>query len=320
MKHHFNERSKQVFKKAFDSLTNNSFTEDIIKDLLVSLRPFPKDSRLIFEIASFIAHPEERNKGICHSLIDNNYAKLIYVHANDGSNKIDITKIPDNIFQSFIIKSIDDYSEIELQQKLSISKKEAKRKIQDAYTKINGVYTLNNPLLIPQIQTIIHTTTSVLKFRVAFNNDALIKELQSALNTVNSILDFNYNVPQIIKRNKSDIIVCILCLLHSSQFRLFDGSMGTCYLSLRPDIEAWRKGNRKWVLTLTGEVNIRNSKFSSSIMELNEDCSKYVPQVLAVLEPTLIKLPFFNAVRNEEGQLVIESNSIQLIPVVSHLK
>src|SRR5688500_17259413 len=59
----------------FNHLVGGAFTFNDIRSLFIDLRPHAS-SRLLKEIAHFVAHPEERDQGISHREIDLNYIKM----------------------------------------------------------------------------------------------------------------------------------------------------------------------------------------------------------------------------------------------------
>lgn len=304
-----NERSKQTLAAILHSLNYQTFDEDSIIELLRNLRPFFREKQIIFEIANFLAHPEGRNEGICHKALDHNYAKLKFVHANDGTIKINPAKIEITLFQVLILASVEDYPVKELFAKLNTNQERLIHKIKSAYKKEKGYYNLINAKALPEFLRIFQTIISVLRSSLVFENNLIIDELKSALEEVNNQFKLDYNIESLMQKIRDDLLVCIMCLLHSSIFGLFDGSTGHCYLSIALDTEALKRNERKWVLILLGEVAINDSLFNFPIMKLDVDAARYVQTNGIMIDTFSVKLPFFNAVRDKQNKLVIARKS-----------
>lgn len=68
-----------------------------------------------------------------------------------------------------------------------------------------------------------------------------------------------------------------------------------------------RGGIKKWVLGLNAIVVLgKNSKFIWPLISLTDRVEEVIPELESVSENTImITPPYFNAVRNEEGRLIL---------------
>lgn len=100
------DRAKQELTSIFKKFKNKSFDETDIEKLLLHLRAQFKGQRHIWEFASFIAHPEERDQGVFHQALDVYWAKKKYIR---GENKppLDIGKIDEKLYKTLIIGSVE---------------------------------------------------------------------------------------------------------------------------------------------------------------------------------------------------------------------
>ncbi|MBY0424810.1 MAG: aminoglycoside 6-adenylyltransferase, partial [Cytophagales bacterium] len=119
MKLIINERTKQSIEIAIKNIKDRSFDERDISDLFKEIRPYSKEYDLINELADFLVHREEKNKGIAHKAFNINYSKLQFVHANHDHKKIDLRLIPIELFDNLIRGSVESIPEKILLTKLN---------------------------------------------------------------------------------------------------------------------------------------------------------------------------------------------------------
>jgi hypothetical protein len=115
-------------------------------------------------------------------------------------------------------------------------------------------------------------------------------------------LEFNYH--KFLRDNASQLLLCIICILHSRQFLLFDGNIGKCEIGLVKD-----DSQTSWALNLNANVEVELQKHISicwSIMSLQKNVAQFVPGLENSSETEkILPLKYFNAIRNKEGKLVI---------------
>ena len=304
------DRAKAELERILLKLGDDIFDEDDIRKLLLHLRANFKSQRLIWEFASFVAHPEERDRGVFHQDLDVKYAKIKYVHANNGQTKLNIQKIEETVFKTLIKGSLEKYSERDLVSKIKRSKKDCTHLIKQTYKKEGQYYFLRAEKIsdIGLISSIIRVIISTIEFKHALNINELFNQFNFCFKKLVSQLQNDFDYKSFLKKDKDKLALCLMSLIHSSKFRLFDGAEGVCELSLSKDIDEYKKGVIQWHLNLDARVTSENkSTFTWSLMELTKDVSSFVPELVSIAPNNFQRVSpsFFNAIRNEEGNLIL---------------
>lgn len=89
------------FELILAKIKEGFFIEEDIEILLLLLRPFSKG--IISELASFIAHQEQRTKGYFQELLDTNYMILKYSFLGKEKEEINPICIHELVFNNLII-------------------------------------------------------------------------------------------------------------------------------------------------------------------------------------------------------------------------
>lgn len=249
------------------------FDEDDIKLLLIEIREKLKDETFLKEICHFIAH-SDRDKGICHKKVDVRYAKLKFVDENTRKiltpdfieknrnkperfftdamlNYIDSDKIEKTQFELLILSGIDDLENAHFLKYYKLNKKQIKRIISNAYRLIDGYYVIKDTLKQAEylfIDDILKFIRGTVSGKPAFTENEIINDFIHGLKRLCSEIKYEADFNK-IKENKDDLIVCIISLLHDSTFRLFDGTIGTGFISLHPE----ENGQEICLMSTTGK-------------------------------------------------------------------
>src|SRR5690554_756972 len=126
-----NPQKKSTFDRLLFKLESSKFNADDIKLLFIELRPFCKNS-IIFEIASFFAHPEPRDRGTSFQFIERNHVRLIF-HLKKA--KVLTDSIAKDTFEKIILNGIFDFKEKSFKEILGINRHKAVKLLQRAYVK-----------------------------------------------------------------------------------------------------------------------------------------------------------------------------------------
>jgi hypothetical protein len=307
------ERGEKELRKIISKLSNNTFDEDDISRLLLFFRAEFKDQKLIWEFASFIAHPESRDQGVFHQALDVTYAKFKYIHTSNGSDEpLNIRRIESGLYKAIVLGSLEIFPEKEIKEKLGKSKQQCLQTLKECYKKIDGVYELQSVPKFKEAINIVNLINSYYEFKYAFNPDSLISQFQYCLKKSSQSLSISFDAKTFLKNHRNDIILCLMCLIHSSKFKLFDKTEGHCELHLTRNMEKLKVGEVEWNFNLNAYVKITTKKlqggstFSWALLGINSDVSHYLPSIETVDTNILsAKLTSFNAIRNPEGKLII---------------
>lgn len=248
-------------KQRISKIEIGTFDEDDVKLLLIEIREKLKGETFLKEICHFVAH-SDREKGICHKKVDVRYAKFKlvddhtkkvmtneFMEINKGKPESFFTdamlsyikpdKIEKELFELLILSGINDIENELFQKYYKLPKKQVKRLITNAYRLDIGYYipkttiTQKELLIIDDLLKFIRGTITG---KPAFTGNEIFNDLLNGLKRLSSEIQYKTDYDK-IKKNKSDIIVCIISLLHDSTFKLFDGTRGVGFISFHPKNE-----------------------------------------------------------------------------------
>lgn len=300
----FSDRSKLELEFIIKKFKEDTFDEDDIKLLLIQWRANFKSLNLIWELACFISHPEERDKGIFHKELDVRYAKIIYGVAIGGpfSKKLNATVIEQKLYNTLLIGGIETIDATHLMKNTGLSKSQAKGILIGSYIKKANLYYIKPQKDYKKLESIIDSILNLINLTVSINNKQILEQFNIALTETIKILGLNLDPLELIEKNKNKIIICLMCLIHSHNFTLYDKSTGSCRLELGIDRD------RNWVLYLyaTTVLNI-----SWPLMELSGDLFKHIDELPKTVNlGDTFKLKGFNAIRDNNGELKIKNKNV----------
>lgn len=299
------------------SLENGTFIEDDIKLLLIEIRERLKNETFLREICDFVAH-SDRSKGICHKKVDVRYAKLKLFEENTQkkftpefveNNKtkpwsfftdtmldyIQASKIEKFLFELLIISGIDDIDNELFVKHYRLSKREVKKLVTDSYKLNEGFYTpkttitTKNFILLDDLLKFIRGTITG---RPAFTEKEIVNDFIVGIKNFCKEIDYKVDYDK-INNNSSDLIICIISILHESTFKLFDGTIGNGFLSLHPkDIDT--------VICLMSKTG----KYTLPLITTDISARQYIDYDLEIIKQFEYKsLPWNNCIRDKNGKL-----------------
>ena len=212
----------KIMLKKIDEI---DFYENDIKNLLILLRSMFKG--VIGELANFIAHPEFKDRGPSFSFVERIFVKISF-YAN--KNKIDLYEIVDAVFERIILNSLYDIDEKELKHKFNLNRNTAKNFLNKVYKKEHENSWFYHPQFTDTDEE--HLAFELISFlfnqvpiKETINSNDLINQIKHSLSEINSKFDLGFNIKKLINKNKEEILFCISCMLHYSEFKMPDGEI-----------------------------------------------------------------------------------------------
>src|ERR1035437_7434593 len=306
-------KNDQLIKQRISLVEIGSFDEDDIKLLLIEIREKLKGETFLREICDFIAH-SNRNQGICHKKVDVRYAKLKLVDENTEKiltpefieknktkpesfftdvmlNYIQSEKIERNLFELLIISGIDDIEDNLFTKYYQLNRKQVKRLITKAYKLDNGNYIPKSTLSKTQfafIDDLLKFIRGTVTGKPAFTEKEIINDFIVGLKRLSSEIGYQADIEK-IKKSSADLIICIISLLHDSTFKLFDGNIGTGFMSLHP------RNNEPEICLMSN-----SGKYTFPLITTKIKASDYIDCELDMLnEYEFEKLPWNHCIRIE---------------------
>lgn len=300
----FSERSKLELECIIKKLNEDTFDEDDIKSLLLQWRAYFKSSSLIWEFACFISHPEERSKVIFHKELDVKYTQMIYGRAIGGpfNKSFNPNVVEPKLFNTLLIGGIETIESDYLKSITGLTKIQARDFIYQSYMKKGNLFYIRPKKEYKKLEKIINAILSLVSLTPAIKNEEIIKQFKNALTETITILELSLNSNEIIEKNKHKIIICLMCLLHSHNFILFDKKKGACKLDIN------RGRNNKWAIYLY--ANISDINIHWPLMEFEDDLHEHIeelPEINNSFEP--FKLKGFNAIRKNNRLVITNKNN-----------
>lgn len=297
-------RSKQKVLEILLKMEKSDFDEFDISELLRYIRPFSKKHILVWELACFIAHTEERSQGIVQEQLDETYANLIYgkLIKSDSSQELNIFQMDEKLFKAIFISGINNADINILKSQTNLNKKEALKIIRESYIEKDKIYKFTLFRNLPLILKILNCRFSKLGHsQILINNSNLKIQLTKCLEGISNELNGDFEIKRIVNDNFDDIKVCFMLLLHSHNFLMFDKTLSNCTLEINYNYEIM-----EWELALyANAVFGNNNKFCWKIMDLHKSAEHYIPQLKNETERSFIPI-HYKAVRDENGKLIIK--------------
>ncbi|HEO1844806.1 hypothetical protein PGK01_11010 [Acinetobacter baumannii] len=315
------EKNKLI--KILEKIQSGHFDENDIDNLFMKLRPYSSGFEKFREISDFVAHNDERDRGIINRAIENRYLMFKYIRSYNPEKG---NLIINNSIPLWVIKLITYEAEkIEDSYFLlnfNFSRKSFLKEVKDSYTidKKAGTATYNKDSISIEFIQAFSKCLSTLKLNSVLTQDAIIEE------TIGVLKKNNVKFDEAKIRNQSNkITVCLILLLHNATYTADSKYLGKTILTYDLkfnekftfmggkiikeliDIESYGK------LCIEGIFKIEDTEnpvyISSKIMETNliveEWCDESIFTIIETTKGTSKIYPEFNEelCLNEEGKI-----------------
>ncbi len=207
---------RHKIQKNIDTIQSGNFNETNVESLFTNLRPYCKGYNSFREIADFVAHNDERNKGLVNKTLENRYLILAYfLHYVSPKKKLNIN----NEFPSWIIKLVEYQSHLidkkEFLDNFKFSRSTFLKNIKEGFP-----IDYNRKVAIPSKKVFSENFYKALSKCLTFihnipplTQDQVIKEIIGVLKTNKITIKEN-----LIRQNSNKIIISVLILLHKTKY------------------------------------------------------------------------------------------------------
>lgn len=223
------ELEKIKVQKIIDKIQQQEFDDNDIDNLFMKLRAYSNGFKLFREIADFVAHNDERHKGITvESLQAMFYSMRYFVEYTSSQKTLDITK-PFPIWIKKLIKyQIEKIDKNKLQTEYHVLPNRLKTRIDKGFQDNKTLKTtelINGKLSLETLKAIQYVMSFIIS-KPVYQQEEIIDELINVLkkNNINFTED-------IIKKNADKITLCVLLLLHNTEFKHDGHKKGRCSIS-----------------------------------------------------------------------------------------
>lgn len=226
---HLKAIEKSKAQKIISKIESGNFDENDVDNLYMRLRAYSRNHHVFREIADFVAHNDERNKGIANNSLEAFYFSIKYF------NEFISPKPQLNIFEPFplyvkkLMKyQVDKCKESDLKTKFNVSKLRLKSRIDTLFTEDKKTQTavLKKPNISENNFKTIQHLLGFIGSHPAFDQSSIIKSI------LDVISDCKLKVCEDDFINQQQrITLCILLLIHDAKFKFGGGKQGYCTLS-----------------------------------------------------------------------------------------
>jgi len=221
--------SKIKTQKIIARIESGMFDEIDVDSLVMLLRAFSNNHTVFREISDFVAHNDERKKGITTNSLEAFYLNLKYfIEYISEKKQLDIS----NPFPLYIKKlmefQIDKCKNIDLKSKFDTNKLKLKSNINALFieNKKNSTAVLRNTKISKKNFKSIEFLLSFISSIPAFTQKDLLNEIVQVIKDNDLIFDERKFLLQ-----GERLTLCILMLLHDSKFDFKGHKLGSCKIS-----------------------------------------------------------------------------------------
>lgn len=271
-------KTKFSIQKNLESIQKKEFTETNIKELLMDIREFISINTILRDMADFMAHPT-RDKGLCHSDIDLIHTKLKFTLPKNPE-KLDIVNIPDKLYNTLLKYGVEKINEEDFIESVGINKRKFQDILKKNYKLRNKKAILENRFMFNEMIKGINYLIGNIEIKSVFSQEEFINELKSAIEILQEELKIIGDYSKAIEDNSTDIMICLISLLHDSKITLFNNEVGKLYISLIPNKDFIEKKTFNEILIgLFARFEIENgihTDIAYGIIETKAKASDYI--------------------------------------------
>lgn len=210
-------------------LQSGDFDENDVDNIFMRLRAYSQGNQIFREVADFVAHNDERNKGVATESLEAFYLSFRYfLEYVSPKIPLDIGK-PFPLYVKKLMKyQIDKCKEADLKEKFSVTKQRLKSRIDTIFSedKKNNKAFMKKPKISEDTLNALQHILSFIGSHPAFDQDQVISALLAVIRA-NKL-----NVDESELQKYSDRMAsCVALLLHEATFEYGAHKQGYCKLS-----------------------------------------------------------------------------------------
>lgn len=216
-------------QKILNKIQSGCFEETDVDSILMLLRAYSYGNKIFRELADFVAHNDERDRGIVNESIEGFYLSLrFFIDYNYSGKKLDVSEPFPKYIKKLIIHQINKCNDNEIKNECNLKKDKLIKEINKSFIandKLDTVSLKGQSLSIDLFAAIEYVLSRIIVLP-AFNLEQFIDEF------IKVCLKNKLEIDELkIIKYQNKIIVCILLLLHKTRFTLFEKSPAYCEIS-----------------------------------------------------------------------------------------
>lgn len=209
-------------QKIVEAIQSGSFDENDIDNLLIKLRDYSRGNNLFNEVAHFVAHSKDRDRGINHKALEAYYLRMKFYaeYQMDNTPQLNLFQPSPAYIKKLMHYQIENSDGKGLYKKFGTTKKGLKSGLEKLLIESRDRKTVCIDSNSGFAQNIVDAINYIMQYVYtveSFSLDNFLKEVVNVLKINNISFD---EVELLAQRNK--IIMCILWLLHDTKFTYKD--------------------------------------------------------------------------------------------------
>lgn len=314
-------------QKIVNRIQNGMFDENDVDNLFMRLRASSQKNIIFREIADFVAHNDKRDRGLTNQSLEAMYYSMKYFLEFTSPNiSLDISK-PFPIWIKKLIKyQIDKIDEEKLKEKFFVRKERLKIRIEKGFKddkKTNKTLLIKDKLSTETLQAIQFVMGFIIT-KEAFSQKDLINQIINVIGQNQISFDKDKILVQADK-----IILCVLLLLHNSEFDYKGHKLAYCTINTEKESVSWntnfvdKDGNKIEIdenfgkLQVLGNVILnkegKDLTISYPIMSTELDAEEWCDESLFNIEPLGKTNTEYLCKRLKLGENLVISENFKLI-------
>lgn len=220
---------KNKTQKLVNKIESGHFDENDIDSLFMKLRAYSVGFPIFREVADFVAHNDNRDRGLANQSLETLYLRMKYFLGYNSPKKTLDLSSPFPIWIKKLMKfQVLKCDEVELRNKFNVTKELLVNRIDTAFKDDakNRTASYRQGKLSEGTFNAIQYVMSFINAKASFDQDSIIDEIVSVLKK--NKIEFNESV---IRGLSDKITICILLLFHHSDFDFKGYKPGKCKIS-----------------------------------------------------------------------------------------
>lgn len=217
---------KSKAQKALDKIQAGVFDENDVDNLFMRLRAYSSGFPIFREIADFVAHNDIRDRGLTNKSLQAMYYSMKYFNEYVSPKKrLDISRPFPTWIKVLFKYQADKVNADTLKEKFNVSSTRLKSRIDNGFkddSKTNLTHLKPGKISKSTVEAISYVMSFIVP-KEAFSQDSLFDEMKLVL----SKNKLNYDEKS-LSNSYEKIILCVLLLLHNSEFEYSANSPGYC--------------------------------------------------------------------------------------------
>lgn len=259
-----NRKARSEVTRLVDAVVARSFDHDDISLLLVRLRPFVR-SKLLRDLADYVAHPERRDRGVSTSDIELNYRRITRI-AN-AHPPLPITPLTADLFELWLL-GVEQTEPACAKEHFLMNQREAAQAIRGAYDRNADLWVLKSTIPLfwrLHLSRMLHAVFDSFKPKALFTQEGVVRELRQAIASLGLPLATQYQSS--LSLLQDDVTVCLMSCVQQAEIQLRDKTQASLvwgHLDGGPNLALYAAFEIPFRPPANGTVGIRIHHFTSN--------------------------------------------------------